>query len=75
MSFPRVVSREDRLGARKKLLVEEEDVRWARDALRAERQALPMAEVDEEYTFEDPVGEASMRRRHADRGRAPYAVS
>jgi predicted dithiol-disulfide oxidoreductase (DUF899 family) len=71
MSFPRVVYREDRLGARKKLLAEEEYVRWARDASRAERQALPMAEVDEEYTFEDPVGEASTSRRRADRGPAP----
>ena len=60
MNFPRVVSRDEWLVARKELLAKEKQATRARDTLRAERQALPMVEIDKEYAFEGPDDEASL---------------
>ena len=60
MNLPQVVSRDEWLTARKELLAKEKEATRARDALRAERQALPMVEIEKEYTFEGPEGPATL---------------
>jgi predicted dithiol-disulfide oxidoreductase (DUF899 family) len=60
MYLPKVTSRQEWLQARKRLLAKEKEATRARDALRAERQALPMVEVEKVYAFEGPDGEAGL---------------
>jgi len=60
MNLPQAVSRDEWLEARKELLVKEKEETRARDALRTERQALPMVEVEKDYVFEGPDGKASL---------------
>jgi predicted dithiol-disulfide oxidoreductase (DUF899 family) len=60
MSLPPVVSPQEWLVARRKLLAEEKAATRARDALNAERRRLPMVRVDKEYVFEGPAGKASL---------------
>jgi predicted dithiol-disulfide oxidoreductase (DUF899 family) len=56
MALPEIVSREEWLQARKKLLAAEKEETRRRDALNAERRRLPMVRVDKEYLFEGPDG-------------------
>lgn len=56
MGLPTVVSREEWLEARRKLLAAEKDQTRRRDALNAERRRLPMVRVEKEYSFEGPGG-------------------
>ncbi|WP_105973919.1 DUF899 domain-containing protein [Streptomyces geranii] len=60
MTLPRIVSREEWRAAREALLVKEEVVTRARDALNAERRELPMVAVDDEYVFEGGEGKATL---------------
>jgi predicted dithiol-disulfide oxidoreductase (DUF899 family) len=60
MTLPDVVSREEWLVARKRLLAEEKELTRRRDALNAERRRLPMVEIDKEYVFEGPEGRATL---------------
>ncbi len=60
MNNLQVVSQEAWVTARKELLAKEKELTRARDALRAERQALPMVKVDKNYTFEGPSGEVTL---------------
>lgn len=60
MDLPRVVSREEWLVARKELLAGEKEFTRQRDALNAGRRELPMVEIEKEYVFEGPDGEASL---------------
>jgi predicted dithiol-disulfide oxidoreductase (DUF899 family) len=60
MGLPEVVSREEWLAARKKLLAEEKEATRRRDALNAERRRLPMVRVDKDYLFEGPLGTVSL---------------
>jgi predicted dithiol-disulfide oxidoreductase (DUF899 family) len=60
MSLPEIVSRDEWLVARKELLVQEKEATRARDALNAQRRRLPMVEIDKDYLFEGPNGEASL---------------
>ena len=60
MALPDVVSREDWLAARTRLLTAEKDATRARDALNAERRRLPMVLIDKDYRFTGPAGEASL---------------
>ena len=53
---PNVVSREEWLTARRALLKKEKEATRARDALSAERRALPVVRVEKEYVFETPTG-------------------
>jgi predicted dithiol-disulfide oxidoreductase (DUF899 family) len=57
MDLPTVVSREEWLTARRKLLAEEKAATRARDALNAARRRLPMVRVDKDYVFDTPDGE------------------
>lgn len=59
-ALPRIVSPDEWLTARKAFLVKEKEFTRARDALNAERRALPMVEVEKEYVFEGPDGKATL---------------
>ncbi len=56
MDFPKVVSRDAWLVARKELLAKEKEFTRQRDALNAERRKLPRVKIDKEYVFEGPAG-------------------
>jgi predicted dithiol-disulfide oxidoreductase (DUF899 family) len=58
---PSVVSREEWLKARLKLLEKEKAFTRQRDALNAERRRLPMVQIDKAYEFETPQGRRSLR--------------
>ncbi|MFB8757206.1 DUF899 domain-containing protein [Streptomyces nigra] len=60
MSLPEIVSREQWRAAREELLAKEKAATRARDALNAERRALPMVEITEEYVFEGGDGKATL---------------
>jgi predicted dithiol-disulfide oxidoreductase (DUF899 family) len=60
MAFPEVVSREQWLEARLRLLTEEKNETRRRDALNTERRRLPMVRVEKEYVFEGPQGPAAL---------------
>ncbi|MFG2633057.1 DUF899 domain-containing protein [Streptomyces sp. NPDC048362] len=60
MSLPEIVTREEWRASREELLRKEEAVRRAREVLGAERQRLPMVEVDSEYLFEGGDGKATL---------------
>jgi predicted dithiol-disulfide oxidoreductase (DUF899 family) len=60
MDYPNIVSREEWLEARKELLAKEKEETKRRDELRAQRRSLPMVEVEKDYVFESPDGEARL---------------
>ncbi|MEU1132987.1 DUF899 domain-containing protein [Streptomyces sp. NPDC005900] len=60
MGLPDVVTREEWLVARARLLAREKAVTRARDALNAARRELPMVEVDKEYYFDGSDGKATL---------------
>lgn len=55
-----VVSREDWLEARRALLLKEKAHTRARDALNAERMALPWVKLDKDYVFDTPTGKKTL---------------
>ena len=50
------VSKEDWIAARKALLVKEKALTRQRDAVAAERRALPRLRIEKEYVFDTPAG-------------------
>ena len=56
----RIVSREEWLAARKAHLANEKELTRRRDALSAERRALPRVRIEKDYTFEGWDGELSL---------------
>lgn len=60
MNLPEIVSRDEWIAARQKLLVKEKELTRARDALNAERRRLPMVRIDKDYVFEGPEGKARL---------------
>ncbi|MGH2405390.1 MAG: DUF899 domain-containing protein [bacterium] len=60
LTLPKIVSWEEWLAVRKALLTKEKELTRARDALNAERRRLPMVEIDKEYVFDGPDGQASL---------------
>lgn len=60
MAYPDVVTREQWLEARTRLLAKEKQATRERDALNAERRRLPMVLVDKEYRFEGPGGQVTL---------------
>jgi predicted dithiol-disulfide oxidoreductase (DUF899 family) len=60
MNDPQIVSRDEWLAARKRLLAQEKELTRARDEVNAERRRLPMVEIDKEYIFEGVNGKASL---------------
>jgi len=57
---PKVVSREEWLTARKKLLAREKQHTDERDAIAAERQRLPWMKVEKNYVFDSPSGKTTL---------------
>jgi len=60
MSLPEIVTREQWLAARRRLLAKEKELTHARDALSADRRRLPMVEVEKDYRFDGPDGEVGL---------------
>jgi predicted dithiol-disulfide oxidoreductase (DUF899 family) len=60
MGQPTVVSRPEWLAARRELLAKEKELTQARDALSAERRALPMVKIDKRYVLQGPDGPATL---------------
>jgi len=56
-----IVSRAEWLTARRALLAKEKEATRVRDALSAQRRALPKVRVEKSYTFEGPRGKATLR--------------
>src|SRR6266852_5817850 len=56
---PKVVSREEWLVARKRLLAKEKQLTRQRDAIAAERRQLPWVKV-ENYVFDSPSGKTTL---------------
>lgn len=57
---PKVVSREEWLVARKALLAREKEATHLRDAINAERLALPWVKVEKDYVFDTVNGKKSL---------------
>jgi len=60
MALPEVVSREDWLKARLRLLGYEKRDTRRRDALNTERRRLPMVRIEKEYVFDGPQGPVAL---------------
>src|SRR6266446_638177 len=60
VSNPKVVSQAEWLVARKQLLAKEKEFTRQRDALNAERRALPWLKVEKEYVFDGPSGKVTL---------------
>ena len=60
MDSPRVVSQDEWLAARMDLLAREKEVTRAKDAVNADRRAMPMVEVGKRYVFAGPEGPAGL---------------
>lgn len=60
MALPEVVSREQWLAARLRLLAQEKELTRRRDAVNAERRLLPMVRVEKEYVFDGPDGKVDL---------------
>jgi predicted dithiol-disulfide oxidoreductase (DUF899 family) len=60
MTDHRVVSRDEWIGARRRLLNKEKEFLRLRDQLSAERRELPWVRVEEQYVFEGPAGKETL---------------
>jgi predicted dithiol-disulfide oxidoreductase (DUF899 family) len=57
---PKIVTRDEWLKARKRLLAKEKRLTRERDALAAERRQLPWVKVEKNYVFDTPKGKQSL---------------
>ncbi|MEX1121198.1 MAG: DUF899 domain-containing protein [Balneolales bacterium] len=60
INLPEIVSQEEWVSAREKLLVREKEMTEKLDKLAAERRRMPMVRVDRDYTFTGPEGKESL---------------
>jgi predicted dithiol-disulfide oxidoreductase (DUF899 family) len=67
MTEPKIVSQNEWLAARKRLLAREKQLTHERDAIAAERRELPWVKVDEPYLFDTPSGKRSLAELFADK--------
>jgi predicted dithiol-disulfide oxidoreductase (DUF899 family) len=67
MSLPRMASRDEWLAARRDLLTREKALTRQRDALNIDRRNLPMVEIEKEYVFDGPAGDARLADLFEDR--------
>lgn len=67
MTDRNIVSREQWLAARKELLAKEKTFTRQRDALSAERRALPWVKLDKDYSFDTAEGKKSLGELFAGR--------
>jgi len=68
MRLPPVVSTEEWQAARAALLAKEKEATRARDALAAERRALPMVRIDKSYVFDGSDGKSTLLEIFEGRG-------
>ena len=61
-ALPKIVPQADWEAAHDTLLEKEKTATRARDALAAERRRLPMVEIEKDYVFEGPSGQASLAK-------------
>jgi predicted dithiol-disulfide oxidoreductase (DUF899 family) len=66
MALPQVVTREQWLAERKRLLEREKQATRERDALNAERRRLPMVRIEKEYLLDGPGGRVPLARLFGD---------
>ena len=66
MALPEVVSREQWLEARRRLLAEEREQTRRRTALNAQRRRLPMVKIEKKYAFDGPQGPVSLEELFGD---------
>lgn len=64
---PPIVSQQEWLDARKKLLAEEKALTKQKDRVNAQRRRLPMVRIDKEYVFEGPEGRKTLRELFGDK--------
>jgi predicted dithiol-disulfide oxidoreductase (DUF899 family) len=67
IAHPEVVSRDEWLGERKKLLKHEKEVTKHRDQVNAQRRRLSMVKIDKNYVFDAPAGKKSLLDLFQDR--------
>jgi predicted dithiol-disulfide oxidoreductase (DUF899 family) len=67
MSLPDVVSRQQWLEARRRLLAQEKEMTRRHDELNASRRRLPMVKVDAEYVFDGPGGKVTLAELFGDK--------
>jgi predicted dithiol-disulfide oxidoreductase (DUF899 family) len=67
MTAHQVVSQDQWLEARKRLLAKEKEFTRQRDQLSAERRALPWVRIDKNYTFDGPNGRETLAQLFGDR--------
>jgi predicted dithiol-disulfide oxidoreductase (DUF899 family) len=67
MALPEIVSREDWLEARLRLLALEKEQTARNTGLYAERRRLPMVRIDKKYAFEGPEGQVTLAELFGDR--------
>ena len=58
---PPIVSRENWIAERKRLLADEKELTRHYDRINAERRRLPMVKIEKEYLFDGPTGKQSLR--------------
>src|SRR5450631_4227747 len=58
---PPIVSREQWLAERKKLLADEKELTKHYDRVNAERRRLPMVKIEKDYVFDGPNGKPSLK--------------
>jgi predicted dithiol-disulfide oxidoreductase (DUF899 family) len=61
IAHPPIVSRDEWLGERKKLLAAEKELTKQYDRLNAERRRLPMVRIEKDYLFDGPDGKLSLK--------------
>ena len=67
MTTHEVVSKDEWLKARKRLLAKEKEFTRMRDQLSAERRALPWLRIDKDYSFDGPNGRETLAQLFGDR--------
>src|SRR6185503_2933127 len=61
IAHPKIVSKEQWLAERKKLLAQEKELTKQGDRLNAERRRLPMVKLEKEYRVDGPKGKQSLK--------------
>src|SRR6476646_7150465 len=64
---PGIVSRDQWLAERKKLLADEKDLNRHYDRINAKRRRLPMVKIDKDYVFDGPNGKQNLKALFEDR--------
>ena len=67
MTTHQVVSKDEWVEARKRLLAKEKEFTRLREQLSAERRALPWVRIDRDYTFDGPNGRETLAQIFGDR--------